>query len=163
MEGGEEAIAQLVKQAAGGFPILQVRPEAPRHPPPPLSVGARVPVIELPDLSGRTVKLATADRDTLVLFWNPGCSFCRQMLDDLREWESAPQPNAPRLVLVSTGTVEDNVKMNLASEVLLDQDFVTGTAFGTAGTPSAVLVGRDGRIASALVVGAPEVMSLARR
>ena len=165
MVGGEEAIAQLVEHTAGGFPILQVGPEAPRHPPspPPLPVGARVPEIELADRNGQTVKLANANRSTLVLFWNPNCSFCRQMLDELREWESAPQPNAPRLVLVSTGTVEDNVGMNLASEVLLDQAFATGTAFGTTGTPSAVLVGRDGRIASALAVGAPQVMSLARR
>jgi thiol-disulfide isomerase/thioredoxin len=159
---GEKAIAQLVTQAAGGFPVLQVG--APQHPPVPprLAVGAPVPGIELPDLNGHTVELASVDRDTLVLFWNPGCSFCRQMLDELREWESAPPPNAPRLVLVSTGTVEDNIEMNLASEVLLDQAFAAGAAFGTTGTPSAVLVGRDGRIASALAVGATEVMSLAR-
>jgi hypothetical protein len=36
-------------------------------------------------------------------------------------------------------------------------------ALGAMGTPSAVLVDRDGKVASGLAVGAPQVLALARR
>ncbi len=29
--------------------------------------------------------------ETMVLFWNPGCGFCQQMLPDLKAWEEDPQ------------------------------------------------------------------------
>jgi hypothetical protein len=51
--------------------------------------------------------------------------------------------------------------MKLSSPVLLDQNFATGRAFGASGTPSAVLVDAEGRIASEVAVGAPAVLGLA--
>jgi len=47
--------------------------------------------------------------------------------------------------------------------VVLDQDFRTARLFGASGTPSAVLVDAEGRIASAVAVGAQEVFALAHR
>jgi hypothetical protein len=43
----------------------------------------------------------------------------------------------------------------------LDQQFAVGRAFGTSGTPSAVLVDAEGKVASEVTVGAPAVMELA--
>ncbi len=97
----------------------------------------------------------------MVLFWNPGCGFCQQMLPDLKEWESQAPEGAPRLVVVSAGSEEANSEMGLTSPVLLDQDFSTGRAFGASGTPSAVLVDAEGKIASEVTVGAPRVLELA--
>ena len=51
--------------------------------------------------------------------------------------------------------------MGLSSMVVLDQEFAVGSAFGAGGTPSAVLVDEDGKIASGLAVGGPAILELA--
>jgi thiol-disulfide isomerase/thioredoxin len=116
----------------------------------------------LKDLSGKSVELKDfRGEKTLVLFWNPGGGFCQQMLHDLKAWEADPPEGAPKLLVISTGAVEDNRAMRLRSTVVLDQGFSTGLAFGASGTPSAVLVDRKGKIASELAAGAPAVLALA--
>ena len=118
--------------------------------------------MKLPDLDGHTVELADfRDQQTLVVFWNPGCGFCQQMLPELKQWESEAPESAPRIVVVSAGTEEANKQMGLTSPVLLDQSFATGRAFGASGTPSAVLVDAKGKVASEVAVGAPGVLELA--
>ena len=47
------------------------------------------------------------------------------------------------------------------SPVLLDQQFAVGRAFGASGTPSAVLVDAEGKVASEVAVGAPGVLEIA--
>ena len=120
-----------------------------------------MPALELGDLAGRPVALTVPDRETLVLFWNPGCGFCERMLDDVRALERTSPPGAPRLLLISTGSRADNERLALKAPIALDQAFAAGTAFGTTGTPSAVLVDRRGRVASELAIGAPAVLALA--
>ena len=63
---------------------------------------------------------------------------------DLQAWEAAPPRLAPRLMVVSTGSVEANRAMGLRSPVVLDQGFTAGRAFGASGTPSAVLINAEG-------------------
>ena len=63
--------------------------------------------------------------------------------------------------MVSASTEEANKEMGLASPVLLDQNFAVGRAFGASGTPSAVLVDAEGKVASDIAVGAPAVLDLA--
>ena len=59
-------------------------------------VGEPAPEVALPDLEGQTVKLEDfRGEETLVLFWNPGCGFCQQMLPDLKAWEEDPQGVLP--------------------------------------------------------------------
>ena len=130
--------------------------------PPAPTIGDPAPAVDLPDLSGKKLSLA-AFRGTprLILFWNPGCGFCARMLDDLKAWEANPPKGAPKLLVVSTGTVEANRAMGLRSPVVLDQGFAVGGAFGASGTPSAVLVDPKGKIASEVAVGAPAVLALA--
>ena len=83
------------------------------------------------------------------------------MLPDLKEWEATSPDDAPRLLVVSAGTEEANREMGLASPVVLDQQFAVGRAFGASGTPSAVLVDAEGKVASEVAVGAPGVLELA--
>jgi hypothetical protein len=47
--------------------------------------------------------------------------------------------------------------------VRLDEDFSAGTAFQANGTPMALLLDADGRIASGVVAGADAVLELAER
>jgi thiol-disulfide isomerase/thioredoxin len=186
--GSVEAIQSLVQQAVEApSPNVPLLPGAPapahngnggpcpkcgkRHPAEDapailqtLSIGEDAPEVKLEDLSGKEVSLKEdfKGEDTLVLFWNPGCGFCNQMLPDLKQWEQNPPQGAPKLLMVSAGTKEANEQMGLRSAVLLDQQFATGRAFGAGGTPSAVLVDKEGKVASEVAVGAPAVLELAR-
>jgi thiol-disulfide isomerase/thioredoxin len=125
-------------------------------------VGEVAPEVKLSDLEGNTVELADfKGQKTLVLFWNPGCGFCQQMLPDLKKWEENPPEGAPNLLVISAGTKEANEAMGLSAPVVLDQQFSVGRAFGAGGTPSAVLVDEEGRIATEVAVGGPAVLELA--
>src|SRR5919107_266725 len=126
------------------------------------AVGERAQLPVLPDQEGTTVELEDfRGQETLVLFWNPGCGFCQQMLPEIKQWEENRPEDTPGLLFVSAGAAGANRGINLSSPVLLDQNFATGRAFGASGTPSAVLVDAEGRIASEVAVGAPAVLGLA--
>jgi peroxiredoxin len=126
-------------------------------------IGKDAPVVELKNLDSQVVRLADfAGQPTAILFWSPNCGFCHRMLPDLKAWEENPPEHAPKLLVVSTGTPEANREMGLLSPVVLDEKFAIGRAFGAIGTPSARLVGPDGKIASELVVGPQSVMDFLR-
>jgi thiol-disulfide isomerase/thioredoxin len=165
---GVDAITALVARATDSalpapvIPVVQVPAPEPRPArPPSLPVGAAAPEVDLRDLAGEPLALTAEDRDTLVVFWNPSCGFCQRMLDDIRAFEQSPPEGAPRLLLISSGSVEDNEAMGLSSPIALDGTFAAGSAFGTGGTPSAIRVDSEGKIASGLAVGAPGVLALA--
>ena len=183
---GAEAIRALAAQAVG-LPVLKSLPAAAAHEndyalpiaavpngsgssaaaaPGQLAraqVGEPAPAFTLPNLNGKTVNLSDfRSNKTLVLFWNPGCGFCQQMLADLKAWEAEPPQGAPKLLVVSTGGVEANQALGLRSPVLLDEGFTIGPRFGIHGTPMAVLVDAEGKIASEVAAGAPDVLALAR-
>jgi thiol-disulfide isomerase/thioredoxin/uncharacterized membrane protein YphA (DoxX/SURF4 family) len=128
-----------------------------------LAVGTPAPEVILPDLAGKQVSLNDFHgRETLVLFWNPGCGFCQQLLPQLKEWEQQRPEGAPEVVLISTGSVEANQEHGLRSTIVIDDGWTAGAAFGASGTPSAVLVDAEGKIAAPLGVGGPSVMALAK-
>jgi peroxiredoxin len=163
LAAGAEAIAALVaRTVAASAPIPQANghgavPAQPVVPP----IGTPAPTFALPDLDSKTVDLADfRGHPTLLLFWNPGCGFCQRMLDDLKAWEARPPKGAPRLLVVSTGTVEDNRAQGLRASTVLDQGFSAGRQFGATGTPMAVLIDAQGRIASEVAAGAPAVLAL---
>jgi peroxiredoxin len=176
--GGADSIRSLVAYAVGERAQLPMHhPQAQEGQPCPdcgkihaaaptvpaaKKVGEDAPEVKLPDLEGNEVGLEDfRGEETLVLFWNPGCGFCQQMLPDLREWEENPPEDAPKLLVVSAGTEEANREQGLSSTVVLDQNFAVGEAFGASGTPSAVLVDAEGKVASDIAVGAPGVLEMA--
>jgi uncharacterized membrane protein YphA (DoxX/SURF4 family)/peroxiredoxin len=143
---GPKAIRSVVKNATA---------------PPPLAQGDRIPSIALRDLKGGTTDLATLGGRRLLLFWNPSCGFCREMLDDVKAWERGRSADAPELVVISSGSPMANREQGFQSRVLLDSHFTAGDRFGATGTPSAVIVDENGRVASHVAVGARAVMTLA--
>jgi peroxiredoxin/uncharacterized membrane protein YphA (DoxX/SURF4 family) len=169
---GADAIRTLIDQTlspAGLGPLPRAAQSngngaavAPRPPAGP-KVGEPAPEFSLPDLSGRAVHLSDLrGSTTLVLFWRPSCGFCQRMLPDLQAWEANPPAGAPKLLVVSTDSVADNQAMELRSPVLLDHDGMrVGRLFGASGTPMAVLVDAQGRMASEVAAGAPAVLALA--
>ena len=84
-----------------------------------------------------------------------------ELLPGLKEWEGSRSRTAPHIVLISTGTPEQNRAMGLRSPVLLDQGQGAMGLFGASGTPSALLVDRSGNIASSLAIGADAIFALA--
>jgi thiol-disulfide isomerase/thioredoxin len=151
LAAGADAIEQLLDSALRG----EGQTEGPR-------IGAPAPSLDLHDLDGHAVALADpAGRDTLVLFWNPGCGYCSAMRSDLLAWEGSAGADAPRLLVVSSGDPAQSAADGFRSIVALDTDYAAGEAFGAAGTPMAVLVDGDGRIASGLVTGGAAVLALA--
>ena len=151
---GERAQLPLLHSTAGHAAHEETEPAGPK-------VGEPAPEIRLEDLEGRHVSLEDfSGEEVLVLFCSPGCGFCQDMMPDLKEWEAAPPDGAPRLLVVSDETVEENKAMGLSSPVVLDDTYAVWDAFDVSGTPSAVLVDAEGRIASRMVMGSVAVLEL---
>jgi peroxiredoxin/uncharacterized membrane protein YphA (DoxX/SURF4 family) len=159
---GADAIRALVTATLNG--TLPMQPaQGVAAPPAGPKIGEPAPDFGLPDLAGKTVRLSDfKGSPILVLFWRPSCGFCERMLPDLKAWEANRSNGAPKLLVVSTDSVADNKAMGLRSPVALDkQGMSIGRQFGAGGTPMAVLVDAEGKIASELAAGAPAVLQLA--
>jgi thiol-disulfide isomerase/thioredoxin len=129
---------------------------------PGVPIGAPVPPLELPSLEGERLSLADLrGRDTLLLFWDPQCGYCRAMHDELLAWERAANGSTPQLVVLSSGDEEATRSEGFRSRVLLDEDFAAAAEFGVSGTPMAVLLAADGHVASGVAAGAEAVLGLA--
>ncbi len=130
-----------------------------------LPVGAAAPEFTLPDLEDTPVTLASLraeGKPVLLLFSDPACGPCSALLPEVGRWQ---QERAGELVvaLVSSGSLEDNRAR--ASEhdltiVLRQEDHQLALAYGAAGTPMAVLIDRDGSVASEVAAGADAVAAL---
>ncbi|MGA9773209.1 MAG: MauE/DoxX family redox-associated membrane protein [Blastocatellia bacterium] len=144
------------KSASGQIPQISTRYSV-------RNIGEPAPKFSLPDLSGRVVDVADLfGSPMLLIFWHPLCEFCAAMLDDLKVWEASPPAGSPKLVLIASGEVEDTKTLNedFKSLTLLDPAFEIGPLFGTKYTPSAILIDGEGRVASSLAIGDPNVRAL---
>ncbi len=150
LAAGSDWIESLVQQALAGLGRT-----------PGLPIGSELPDLRVARLDGGEVALRDlAERDTALLFWNPRCSFCRSLHEDILSWESSPPDRAPALVVVSAGEAVSVKAEGFASDVILDPEWTVSSALRANGTPMAVLVSPDGRIASGVVGGGPAVLEL---
>lgn len=148
-------VSALPRKACGG--VRRNGSGAQQDMPPAKKIGEPAPKIKLRVPSGEAVNLwSIQGEETLVLFYNPHCVFCQEMLPDLKQWEQDRMGGAPELLVVST----DPERMDLDSPVMFDRNFALFREFGADETPSAVLVDGEGNIASEVAVGVPEVLEL---
>src|SRR5205807_3129645 len=114
-----------------------------------LAVGSPAPSFVLPTLSGETTRLEALralGKPVVLLFSDPGCGPCSALLPEVGRWQ---REHATKLVvaLISRGTVEANrpkaTEYGL-THVLLQKDREVAQAYQAHGTPSAVLLHRDG-------------------
>ena len=170
---GSSQIRELVSEVIRNGGQMRVEPAAkveapadrpsPSRPSPSPAIGTEAPDLELADLDGNPMKLSDGfDRDAVLIFWSPTCGFCKRMANDLVEWEKQAGENDPRPIIITSGSVDANREFGFASTVLLDPNGAAMALYGTTGTPTAIKVGADGKIASELRVGQPGVMSLLR-
>jgi thiol-disulfide isomerase/thioredoxin len=150
LAAGGDWIESLIGQALAGLGRT-----------PGLPVGTELPELRVSRLDESEVELRDAiERDSLLLFWNPGCGFCRSLHEEILAWEASPPADAPALVVVSAGEAFSVKAESFGSTVLLDPEWAVSSALGADGTPMAVLVTADGRIASGVVGGGPAVLEL---
>ena len=166
MAAGVPGIQHLVEHHRGAGPgVGEAQPRRdliPVEAVVPSPVGRPAAEFSLSDLDGETVSLGDfAGRSLLMMFWNPTCGFCSQILDEVRRLEQTAAERDVPFVFVSAGSPEDNRAMGLRAPVLIDEGFATGNRYGAQGTPSAIVIDRDGLVASELAVGGPAVLALA--
>jgi hypothetical protein len=166
---GIEAISVLVYRTVGvppepRPPILgqhAVGPIGTSVFPSSLSIGDRAPEAKFRDGAGRVTTLHSfRGHDTVLLFWNPDCVFCMEMLPDLIYWEHRDQPTAPRLVLIARGHQGNPPGVPLRSPVLVDSNMGLARRLGVTGTPMAILLDAQGRLSSKIAAGSHNVKLL---
>lgn len=132
-----------------------------------LPVGAKAPSFNLASSEGGKVSLEdlTAQGHAVgVVFVGPTCGSCWVLMPHLSRWQ---QSLADRLtlVMISTGTAKENEEA-IAEHGIVGPFLHNGAklldAYRMPGTPAAVIISPEGRIASTTVVGSKAVEPLVR-
>ncbi len=132
-----------------------------------LPIGLPAPDFTLPDINGASRSLealCAQGRNVALLFATPDCPGCRQLLPDIGRWQ-ATLGDRLTIVVISMGVAATNRSAfteHGITDVLLQSGVEVMSDYRVRATPSAVLVGPDGRIASAPAAGAPTIESLVR-
>lgn len=130
-----------------------------------LPLGETAPSFTLAGLDGEAVALdglLEAERGLVLFFSDPGCHACEPLLPEIGAMQRDPEAD-PRPVVISLGEVEPNLERaerHGLDTVLLARDFELARSFGVNGMPGAVVLDREGRIASQPAVGANAVRTL---
>jgi peroxiredoxin len=128
------------------------------------AAGDPAPALRLPDREGREHDLAGyRGRPAVLLFWNPDCAHCRELLKDLVALERRSTASWTALLVIASGQRAAEARVDLQSPVLVDPRFSAGPRFGVEATPSALLVDEAGRIASEVVTGPEAVLEMLER
>jgi len=141
------------------------RTASPPAPPAGLPVGTPAPEFEVAGADGRPMTLAgllSAGRPLLLVFTDPDCGPCQSLLPDFASWQ-AEHAGRFTAALISRGSVAANAASVGRYELAhlgVQRDREVAVAYAYAGTPSAVAVAADGRIASQVTAGPDGVRAL---
>jgi peroxiredoxin/uncharacterized membrane protein YphA (DoxX/SURF4 family) len=130
-----------------------------------LEIGSRAPDFSLAAADDGVVTLGgllSAGRPVFLVFADPGCGPCHALMPRIAAWQDS-LADVLTLAVVSRGTRDDN--LSVASEhglgrVLVQDDREVNESYGVWATPSALLIGADGRIEHAPVAGAEAIERL---
>lgn len=129
-------------------------------------IGSPAPFFELPAADGGTVALSSLLREanpTLLIFSDPDCGPCGALVPAIAEWQRMHGDRLPLAVVTrDLKRAQDLVAEHGLSSVLIQQDREVALAYGVVATPSAILIGPDGSIASAPAAGADAIHDLVR-
>jgi peroxiredoxin len=120
--------------------------------------GAEAPGFSATDAAGADWTLRTLlgkRRPVLLVFSHPACGACQALRPDLHDWHARLGELLTVVVIDQALTAEP-----AAYAVLFDPAGDVAAAYGVTATPSAVLVGSDGRLASGVARGAAEIGAL---
>jgi peroxiredoxin len=133
-----------------------------------LAVGSPAPTFTLATLGGETLTLhalRALGKPVVLIFSDPGCGPCNALLPEIGRWQREQAANVV-VALISRGTAEANrskATEQKLTHVLLQRDREIAEAYQASGTPSAVLVRRDGTIGSPVAAGADAIRALITR
>lgn len=144
-----------------------VIPEWGRAIPRGLPAGSLLNDFELPVLSGGAMTLTQwRGKKALLIFFNPECSFCLEMLPQLAALIPEADGRSPVPLIISTGPIEENRRIfdphRLSHAVLLQEGAEVASLYRVAGTPMGYLVDERGLTATELITGADDLLALLR-
>lgn len=148
IEGGREMHREAVAPPNSGLPI-----------------GAPAPDFELPDVNGKIVSLENLllqTKPVLFFFISPTCNPCANLLPEIESWQTELKGKL-NFVFVSSGKAKENLdKLSEANlkTILLQKEREVALAFGAQWTPTAILINRDGTVASRAAVGDKAIREL---
>lgn len=134
---------------------------------PALIIGDPAPAFDLAGLGGERVSLAgllSAGRGALLVFTDPRCGPCQALLPRVAAWQDS-RSGSMAVALLSRGSVAENVSARDTfglRHIALQTERETDVQYGVIGTPSAILIGADGRVVGPLVTGADRIGELAQ-
>src|SRR5215217_4299854 len=150
--------------AAGGS-VAPSENGSPLHQAEGLPVGSEAPEFSLSGLHGETLTLnalRSSDKPVMLLFTDPGCGPCNAMLPDVGRWQEEHAQKLT-LALISRGEVEENktkAQEHALKNVLLQKDWEVSESYEVEGTPSAVLISTDEKIASPIAGSAAGISNI---
>jgi len=128
-----------------------------------VTLGSAAPDFSLEAANGPAVRSADLrGAPALLLFWNQHCGYCQRMLPELEALAAERAVSEPRLLVVSSSDADDHRGWGVNAPVALDPGGRVASTFGAHGTPMAVLIDAEWRIASELATGAQAFFALAR-
>jgi peroxiredoxin len=130
-----------------------------------LPVGAPAPSFDLPDLSGHRHTLEEwRGKPLLIVFFSPRCGFCTEIAADLAAMPLDGKGGGPVPLVVTNGTVAENrewvEEYGIRCTVLRQEGMEVANRYQATGTPMGYLVDGEGRIASKMAVGGPNIVDL---
>ncbi|WP_330251313.1 redoxin domain-containing protein [Nocardia sp. NBC_00565] len=126
-----------------------------------LPVGAVAPEFQLLDVAGDRTSLESLlaqGRNVLLVFIHPGCEMCAALARELPRWHARTRQSLT-IVLVGNGDAAEHAAWGREVEVgdipvLVQQGNEAALRYRVRGTPSAVLIDADGRMAAPVARGA---------
>jgi peroxiredoxin len=158
MKQNGRLVAELATVSAGGAISAA-------GPPKGLPIGEMAPAFALPALGGGPVELDELlddGRGLILFFTDPDCGACEPLLPEIGRLQRDSGAD-PRPVVVSLGdpdAIAAKAGEHELGPVLLLDDFEFARSLGINGFPGALVLDRDGRIASEPAVGGTAVAGL---
>jgi len=113
-------------------------------------VVSQAPEFELPDVSGRAVRLGDLKGKIVLLdFWATYCDSCRESVGELKRIRNEYKDKGFELVGVSLDASHAQVAEYVRQEgmdypILIDSELVVSQAYGVRGLPVTMLLDRNG-------------------
>ena len=146
------------------------RPAAPAPSP-----AAHAPVVrrKAPDFAGTGLigdrvtleTLRAPGKPVLLFFSDPKCGPCTALLPEIAAWQR-DLTDTISVAVVTRGSIDDareKLKQHEFNRVLIEANRTISTAYESPGTPSAILIDKDGVIASDHAAGAENIRTLVNR
>ncbi len=139
-------------------------PAARRHRPRALPIGAAAPALAVVTFDETAVALRDlldGRRPLVLVFVEPGCAACVALGDELA-LRTDPFTDRRVVVVAHAPLADARSKFGsiTAADVLADPAGTTAAAYGVFGTPAAIIVTPDGRVASSIAEGRFDVSRL---